>query len=114
MRRLVDIAICAGLSALLVAVSQGAIAADCPADHDKLEKALKASVKPSGGPTNGGLDNNEWAALVTRDGAVCAVAFSGGKPDDPCSAFAFWSLHTGGAHFALAGRSARRPSPTPS
>ena len=29
-----------------------------------------------------GLDNNEWAALVNRDGAVCAVAFSGGKPDD--------------------------------
>ena len=53
-----------------------------PADHDKLEKALKASVKPSGGPTNGGLDNNEWAAVVNRDGAICAVAFSGGKPDD--------------------------------
>ena len=70
------------LSALVVAASQAAVAADCPADHDKLEKALKASVKPSGGPTNGGLDNNEWAALVTRDGAVCAVAFSGGKPDD--------------------------------
>jgi uncharacterized protein GlcG (DUF336 family) len=59
-----------------------AAAADCPADHDKLEKALKASVKPSGGPSNGGLDNNEWAALVTRDGTVCAVAFSGQKPDD--------------------------------
>ena len=57
-------------------------AADCPADHDKLEKALKSSVKPSGGPSNGGLDNNEWAAIVTRDGAVCAVAFSGAGPDD--------------------------------
>jgi hypothetical protein len=34
-------------------------------------------VKPSGGPSHGGLDNNEWAALVTRDGTVCAVAFSG-------------------------------------
>ena len=67
---------------LVVAAAQTAFAADCPADHDKLEKALKASVKPSGGPANGGLDNNEWAALVTRDGAVCAVAFSGGKPDD--------------------------------
>ncbi|MBV9288929.1 MAG: heme-binding protein [Hyphomicrobiales bacterium] len=57
-------------------------AADCPADRDKLEKALKSSVKPSGGPSNGGFDNNEWAALVTRDGAVCAVAFSGAGPDD--------------------------------
>jgi uncharacterized protein GlcG (DUF336 family) len=82
MRTLTYGAIAAGLTVLLVAASQPAAAADCPADHDKLEKALKASVKPSGGPTNGGLDNNEWAALVTRDGAVCAVAFSGGKPDD--------------------------------
>ena len=70
-------AVGAGLSALIVASSQAAAPADCPADHDKLEKALKASVKPSGGPTNGGLDNN-----VNRDGAICAVAFSGGKPDD--------------------------------
>ena len=79
MRRPVFIAIGAALPALLVAAAQAAV---CPADHDKLEKALKASVKPSGGPTNGGLDNNEWAALVIRDGAACAVAFSGGKPDD--------------------------------
>jgi uncharacterized protein GlcG (DUF336 family) len=72
----------AGILTLAIMASQIALAADCPADHDKLEKALKASVKPSGGPTNGGLDNNEWAALVNRDGAVCAVAFSGGKPGD--------------------------------
>ncbi len=57
-------------------------AADCPADHAKLLQALRASVKPSGGPSNGGFDNNEWAALVTRDGAVCAVAFSGSAPTD--------------------------------
>jgi uncharacterized protein GlcG (DUF336 family) len=82
MRRPIYVAFSLSLSAILVAASQTVAAADCPADHDKLEKALKASVKPSGGPTNGGLDNNEWAALVTRDGAVCAVAFSGGKPDD--------------------------------
>ena len=82
MRCPVYAALGASLSALLAASSPSAAAADCPADHDKLEKALKASVKPSGGPTNGGLDNNEWAALVNRDGAVCAVAFSGAKPDD--------------------------------
>ena len=57
-------------------------AADCPVARDQLVQALRASVKPSGGPTNGGLDNNEWAAVVDRDGAVCAVAFSGSKPDD--------------------------------
>ena len=82
MRRSFSMVIGAGLFALVTGNSLALAAADCPADHDKLEKALKASVKPSGGPSNGGLDNNEWAALVTRDGAVCAVAFSGAKPDD--------------------------------
>jgi uncharacterized protein GlcG (DUF336 family) len=82
MRRSFSMVIGAGLFALVTGNSLAFAAADCPADHDKLEKALKASVKPSGGPSNGGLDNNEWAALVTRDGAICAVAFSGAKPDD--------------------------------
>lgn len=59
-----------------------AAAAPCPVDHDHLTAALKASVKPSGGPTNGGLDNNEWAAVVDRSGVLCAIAFSGGKADD--------------------------------
>ncbi|MGE3783380.1 MAG: heme-binding protein, partial [Alphaproteobacteria bacterium] len=59
-----------------------AMAQECPVSHDQLTKALKASVKPSGGPTNGGFDNNEWAVVVDRDGAVCAVAMSGGKPGD--------------------------------
>jgi uncharacterized protein GlcG (DUF336 family) len=54
----------------------------CPITHNQLVAALKASVKPSGGPSNGGLDNNEWAAVVNRDGAVCAIAFSGTKADD--------------------------------
>ena len=57
-------------------------AENCPVDHDELVRALKAAVKPSGGPSNGGLDNNEWAAVVTRDGTVCAVAFSGQHPGD--------------------------------
>ena len=82
MRAHIHAMIGAGLLTLGAVSVQTATAANCPADHDTLEKALKASVKPSGGPTNGGLDNNEWAALVTRDGVVCAVAFSGAKPDD--------------------------------
>ena len=69
------------LFALLFATC-AAHAADCPADHDKLEKALKGSVKPSGGPSNGGFDNNEWGVLVTRDGEICAVAMSGASADD--------------------------------
>jgi uncharacterized protein GlcG (DUF336 family) len=55
---------------------------DCPASHEQLVKALQESVKPSGGPGNGGLDNNEWAAVVDREGTVCAVAFSGKKAVD--------------------------------
>ncbi|HVV64988.1 MAG TPA: heme-binding protein [Rhizomicrobium sp.] len=49
----------------------------CPADFDQLSKALKASVKASGGPTNGGLDNNMWAAIVARDGTLCAITRTG-------------------------------------
>src|SRR3954447_16205208 len=55
---------------------------NCPVSHDQLADALKKSVKASGGPANGGYDNHEWAAVVTRDGTVCSVAFSGSKPDD--------------------------------
>jgi uncharacterized protein GlcG (DUF336 family) len=57
-------------------------AADCPVSHEQLTQALRSSVKASGGPTNGGLDNNEWAAVVSRDGKICAVTFSGANPDD--------------------------------
>jgi uncharacterized protein GlcG (DUF336 family) len=57
-------------------------AENCPVTHDQLVQALKKSVKPSGGPTNGGFDNNEWAAVANRGGTVCAIAFSGKKSDD--------------------------------
>lgn len=45
--------------------------------HDSLRKALRASIKPTGGPSNGGLDNHMWAAVVDRTGAVLAVCYSG-------------------------------------
>ena len=58
--------------------------ADCKAlpDHAALQKALQASVKASGGPSNGGFDLNMWATLVDRDGVVCQVAFSGKERGD--------------------------------
>lgn len=64
---------------LFSAVLAGPAAADCNSlpDHAKLEQALKASVKPSGGPSNGGFDLNMWATVVDRDGFVCQVVFSG-------------------------------------
>lgn len=53
-------------------------AADCSQlpDHEKLKQALSAAVK-EGAEGNGGLGNHEWAAVVNRDGLVCAVVFSG-------------------------------------
>lgn len=59
-----------------------AAAQQCPVNYGQLTKALKASVKPSGGPGNGGFDNNEWAVVVSRDGTICAVTMSGSKPAD--------------------------------
>jgi uncharacterized protein GlcG (DUF336 family) len=55
---------------------------NCPVTHDQLAQALKQNVKASGGPDNGGLPVNEWAAVVDRLGNVCAVAFSGSKATD--------------------------------
>jgi uncharacterized protein GlcG (DUF336 family) len=45
-------------------------------DWNKLKQALTSVVK-EGPEANSGLGNPEWAAIVNRDGMVCAVAFSG-------------------------------------
>jgi uncharacterized protein GlcG (DUF336 family) len=78
---ILGLAICVQI-AITVAGTGIAWAASCPVGHDKLLQTLKASVKPTGGPSNGGLDNNEWAAVVTRDGTICAVAYSGNAVGD--------------------------------
>lgn len=45
-------------------------------DHAKLKQALTDVVR--GGPkANGGMANQEWAAVVNRDGIICQVVFSG-------------------------------------
>jgi uncharacterized protein GlcG (DUF336 family) len=51
-------------------------------DHATLRRALKASIKPCGGPSNGGLDNHMWAAVVDRTGVVTAVCYSGNALGD--------------------------------
>jgi uncharacterized protein GlcG (DUF336 family) len=53
-----------------------------PIDHDTLLKALKAAIAPAGGPSNGGLDNHMWAAVVDRTGMVRAVCYSGNDIGD--------------------------------
>ena len=53
-----------------------------PVDHAQLQAALKKSIKPTGGPSNGGLDNHMWAAVVDRTGVVRAVCYSGNALGD--------------------------------
>jgi uncharacterized protein GlcG (DUF336 family) len=45
-------------------------------DFNTLKSTLTAVIKEGSG-ANGGLGNQEWAAVVNRDGVVCAIAFSG-------------------------------------
>jgi uncharacterized protein GlcG (DUF336 family) len=45
-------------------------------DYNKLKEALTSAVKEGKG-ANGGLGNQEWGAVVNRDGIVCAVVFTG-------------------------------------
>lgn len=45
-------------------------------DYAHLKAALESVVK-QGKDANSGMGNQEWAAVVNRDGLVCAVAFSG-------------------------------------
>jgi uncharacterized protein GlcG (DUF336 family) len=58
-----------------VAYAQGPDCSKVP-DYNKLKAALTEIVK-QGKDANGGLGNQEWAAVVNRDGMICAVAFSG-------------------------------------
>ncbi|HEX4507556.1 MAG TPA: heme-binding protein [Alphaproteobacteria bacterium] len=53
-----------------------------PIDHATLQKALRAAIAPTGGPTNGGLDNHMWAAVIDRMGVVKAVCYSGSELGD--------------------------------
>jgi uncharacterized protein GlcG (DUF336 family) len=63
-------------------VQPASAAAKCPVTYDQLTRALKGSVRASGGPSNGGLDNNEWAAVVARDGTLCAITRTGRDAGD--------------------------------
>jgi len=45
-------------------------------DHAKLKSALTDAVKQGAG-ANSGLGNQQWGAVVNRDGIVCAVVFTG-------------------------------------
>src|SRR6478609_936843 len=50
-------------------------------DYAKLRDAVRAVVR-EGKQANTGMGNEEWAAIVDRDGIVCAIAFSGNQRSD--------------------------------
>jgi uncharacterized protein GlcG (DUF336 family) len=84
MHRLTRLKLCTGTVTLVLHLSGAAGAASPPPtpgcnalpDHAKLKAALQAVVK-QGKEANTGMGNQEWAAVVNRDGVVCAVVFSG-------------------------------------
>jgi uncharacterized protein GlcG (DUF336 family) len=57
--------------------AQGGEALDCPVAHAALKTALIAADTAD----STGLNNHYWAVVVSRDGRVCAVAFSGDSTD---------------------------------
>lgn len=69
---------------LLTLVSLNAAANNCAQlpTHKELTSALKQVVKPTGGMSNGGLDLNMWATIVSRSGEVCQVTMSGKEVGD--------------------------------
>ncbi len=56
---------------------------NCPdISYNELTTALKNNIAPTGGPSNGGLDNHMWATVVAPDGRVCLVTRSGDGLND--------------------------------
>jgi uncharacterized protein GlcG (DUF336 family) len=72
---LVNFGITAALVGTMVAQKPSETCSGLP-DYQKLKAALTSVVK-QGKEANSGLGNQQWAALVNRDGIVCAVVFSG-------------------------------------
>ncbi len=50
-------------------------------DAERLRTVVQSVVR-QGSAKNGGMGNQEWAAVVNRDGIVCAIVFSGTKRGD--------------------------------
>ncbi|HKO19645.1 MAG TPA: heme-binding protein, partial [Acidobacteriaceae bacterium] len=77
--RIHSLMIAAALSAVTFAVPVAAqMKPDCSGlpDAGRLRGIVQSVVK-EGAAKNGGLGNQEWAAVVNRDGIVCAIVFSG-------------------------------------
>lgn len=74
------LAVSAGCIALPLAAQSTLNCSGLP-DAGRL-RAVVQSVVREGASKNSGLGNQEWAALVNRDGIVCAIVFSGTTRSD--------------------------------
>lgn len=74
------IAVSAGCLALPLAAQSKPNCAELP-DAGRLRSVVQSVVR-EGASKNSGLGNQEWAAVVNRDGVVCAVVFSGSARSD--------------------------------
>jgi uncharacterized protein GlcG (DUF336 family) len=70
------LAMALALGLVLPASAQSPPGCDSLPSHDQLRAAVQSVVK-EGSKGNGGLGNQEWAAVVNRDGIVCDIVYSG-------------------------------------
>lgn len=68
------------LTTLAAAAQAKPNCADLP-DAGRLRSVVQGIVR-QGSAKNGGMGNQEWAAVVNRDGIVCAIVFSGTSRGD--------------------------------
>ena len=54
--------------------------ADGPCADVPSHSALTTALTTARAAANGGFNLDMWATVVNRDGVVCAVAFTGGRP----------------------------------
>ena len=82
-RARVQLAFFLALLSVPAALTMAQSKADCSAlpDAGRL-RSVTQSVVREGASKNGGLGNQEWAAVVNRDGIVCAIVFSGTTRSD--------------------------------
>lgn len=74
LRQSFSVALTALFCAAASAIAQGP---NCPGLPDAAHlKQVVQSVVQQGASKNGGMGNQEWAAVVNRDGIVCAIIFS--------------------------------------
>lgn len=71
----------AGTCLVLPATAQADPNCSALPDASRLRSVVQSVVK-EGASKNGGMGNQEWAAVVNRDGIVCAIVFSGTTRSD--------------------------------